>query len=398
MTNTTTSPAWARGYPLEHLRRIAALFTHHDAPHTAGAFSRVREADVAAALDDGTLMVEHDAARVDTPVAAAIRRKVRHRGHIKDFTGTSRATLQRGDVYVRRFGWAPGHEREALDVLAACRLEAGGNHLYVARWQESAPQAALLAQLWPHHRERVAVKIPASAELIGVWTQRTGDHTTLPGLSTADRWTLRRLALDIPGALLADAVRALERVPAYADHYSSYNKGHAWGALALRGYDADDPACIVKPAEMSKRWQADNPGMLSAPCEDTPLRWALPELEPLLALVPGEHQRVRLMRLQPGGGELTRHADITDPEAGTGPGKVLRIHLPLITNPQVLFTSWRLNGERHQAWMPPGSAVYLDTRKPHTAVNRGERERVHLVVDAYSSPALLDLLAAGGDA
>ncbi len=149
---------------------------------------------------------------------------------------------------------------------------------------------------------------------------------------------------------------------------------------------------------MSKSWKAENAGRLEATVADTPARRALPELEELLALIPGEHQRIRLMRLEPGGGELTRHADITDVEAGTTAGKLLRIHLPLQTNPEVEFTSWDVvSGVPYARHMAPGSAWFLDTRKPHTAVNRGETARIHLVVDAYSSPELLAMLEQGSD-
>ena len=43
------------------------------------------------------------------------------------------------------------------------------------------------------------------------------------------------------------------------------------------------------------------------------------------------------------------------------------------------------------------SAWYLDTRKPHTAVNAGATERIHLVMDVESSPELLALLNTPSD-
>jgi hypothetical protein len=74
---------------------------------------------------------------------------------------------------------------------------------------------------------------------------------------------------------------------------------------------------------------------------------------------------------------------------------VLRIHLPLVSNEQVAFSSWSLEGRRYTRVMRPGEAWYLDTRKPHTAVNGGGTPRVHLVVDVFSNRRLLQLLEAG---
>lgn len=93
---------------------------------------------------------------------------------------------------------------------------------------------------------------------------------------------------------------------------------------------------------------------------------------------------------------MTRHADITDLEAGTDPRKVLRIHIPLRTNPGVRFRSWGLDGQAVERHMDVGELWYLDTRKPHTAINGGETERIHLVVDTYSTPEILAQLGDTG--
>src|SRR5206468_2956227 len=124
--------------------------------------------------------------------------------------------------------------------------------------------------------------------------------------------------------------------------------------------------------------------------QDTVLRLRLPAIDalhrPLTALA--RPHRIRLMRLAPGGGELRRHADLTDPESGIADGRVARFHFPLTTNPDVVFTSWDARGRRHEANMAAGECWYLDTRKPHAAVNRGATERIHLVVDVEANPAV----------
>jgi aspartyl/asparaginyl beta-hydroxylase len=54
----------------------------------------------------------------------------------------------------------------------------------------------------------------------------------------------------------------------------------------------------------------------------------------------------------------------------------LRVHVPVQTNPDVEFL---LEGRRID--MQEGEAWYLDLNLPHAVANRGETDRVHLVVD-----------------
>jgi len=55
----------------------------------------------------------------------------------------------------------------------------------------------------------------------------------------------------------------------------------------------------------------------------------------------------------------------------------VRIHIPVTTNEGVDF---RLNGVRCP--MEAGSTWYLRLSDPHSVANRGEADRVHLVIDA----------------
>jgi hypothetical protein len=54
-----------------------------------------------------------------------------------------------------------------------------------------------------------------------------------------------------------------------------------------------------------------------------------------------------------------------------------RIHIPVVTNDDVEFY---LNGSR--VVLTAGSAWYLRLSDPHKVYNRGNAERVHLVIDA----------------
>lgn len=380
-------PSWQHGYDLEVLRAATEPFKVTDEGIVRGAFTGFKERDVADAMHRGGFMAA-PASSGRVP-AALVWKRMKARTPVRDFTGEQRATMLPGDIQVSRMGCLR-NEPEALvgllKELTNSELQKG-QALWVTAWQESRDLEVAL-ECMPF--VCVATKVPASAELVGVYAVGLRE-LHFEAVPARDEWALERLTVEVPQEALEAAVGALRRLPGWADHYSSYNVGHAWSAVALRGYD-DDPMCIVKPAEMSKAWKGAHTGMLRQPVRDTPLRAALPELEPLIALVPGEHQRVRLMRLAPGGGELTRHADITDPEAGTGTGKLLRIHVPLLSNDEVLFSAWELSGRKITRHMAPGQVWYLDTRKPHTAVNGGSTERVHLVIDAYSSDELLELL------
>lgn len=79
----------------------------------------------------------------------------------------------------------------------------------------------------------------------------------------------------------------------------------------------------------------------------------------------------RLMRLH-AGAVIREHTDhglaFEDGEA--------RVHVPVTTNPDVAFY---LKGERVE--MKEGEAWYLNFSLPHSVVNSGSTDRVHLVID-----------------
>jgi len=67
----------------------------------------------------------------------------------------------------------------------------------------------------------------------------------------------------------------------------------------------------------------------------------------------------------------------------------LRIHIPIITNPQVEFTC---GGET--VHMAPGEAWIFDSFRWHEVHNRGTEQRVHLVLDTVVTERLWDMIAA----
>lgn len=367
--------AWQRGYPLEELQRLTGPFHEHDAGLTHGAYTRAREADVAYRLERGQVLA--------APSTTALWRPLTGARPIRDYRGEVATTLPAGTALVDRLGYRRWLD-EPAELLAG--LAARHPHLACWLWQEHRGDQALAQQLG---LQLLAVKIRASSEVLGLYGTERLKGLPLPPLELAGLWRLALPRLPTLNLMLATHRLSSE----WAQHYSPYNARGSWSALALRGFGGR-PDWIEKPAEMSRKWRAEHPERLAQVCVDTPLRAQLPEAERLIAAIPGPKERVRLMRLTPGG-ELTRHADTTDPDAGSEPGQLLRIHIPLSTTPSCQFTSWGPLGEARTAHMGEGEAWWLDTRKPHACQNPSGLERLHLVVDTWATRELLALIGTG---
>ena len=197
--------------------------------------------------------------------------------------------------------------------------------------------------------EKVGTKFTSFAEIIGVYFKPCA-HSLFSG----DALRLRKWP--VPASELLTCVPLQKRIELppvdawqidelaleFTNHYSNYNKAASWSALALRGY-SDEPACIIKPSEMPEKWQIEN-SRTSWRLQWTHLVDAFsgvrPFCEQLCHDVDAQIQRVRLMKLAPAGGELQRHTDQVDQETGTRAGQFMRIHVPIVTNDLVLFTTW----------------------------------------------------------
>ena len=384
---TVERPAWQHGYELEDLRAVASMFAEHDGDLIRGAFTKAKEVHVAQWLADGDLLVWQDAGR---PVAAAhVSGGSKRPSPVRDFSGTLRCSIPASALRIRRVACLPGAEEALLAGLRAWRAAEPDAPLWAELWQEHPTDRGIAAALG---LDLQAVKIRASSEIIGVYASQP-PADSVEALQEEQLGLCRLDLRPLPTEALLDALDSLS--PEFADHYSGYNVGHSWQALSLRGYAPDgdeaDPAFIVKPDEMSKGWKAEHPETLGWQIADSPLRAALPQVEAILSEIPGVHHRIRIMRLA-AGGELTRHADITDHLAGVSDGMLLRIHVPLRTNPQVVFHSWTPDGAELSCSMDVGTVWYLDTRKPHRARNDGDVDRLHLVVDVEATPELRELL------
>src|SRR5476649_1283024 len=175
----------------------------------------------------------------------------------------------------------------------------------------------------------------------------------------------------------AEAMRRdLERLeqPDLIDHFVKQNYEGRWSVLPLRA-----PAGAQHPIQT----------IYSDPsCDvfvDTPLLGQCPSFEHVLAQFHCPLHAVRLMRLTPGS-VIKQHSDH---DLSSEFGRV-RLHIPIVTNHDVDF---RLNGE--QVFMSEGECWYLRLSDSHSVANRGQTDRVHLVIDALLNPWLeAELLAA----
>jgi hypothetical protein len=169
-----------------------------------------------------------------------------------------------------------------------------------------------------------------------------------------------RLPFAFDRNLLAVDLRRLS-ASSWIRHFVTQNYQGDWSIIALRG-----PAGARHPIQM----------VYSDPTatafEDTPMLAACPYFRRVLDSFACPLQAVRLMRLTPGS-VIKEH---TDHDLCFEQGSV-RIHIPILTNDGVAF---ELN--RRRVILEPGSCWYLRLSDPHSVANRGDADRVHLVIDA----------------
>jgi hypothetical protein len=358
------------------VKALQRMWRDHDGKLAMGAFTGVRTTDITGWLRSGFLRLVTDD---EGPVAACVVRRANKLQLVHDFRDRPIAVMVPDDVLIIRMAARKGCDDALFDLVNRAR---GAKSLYAYAWQEHAVEREMVERLGLTLH---GVKIKSTSELIGLygWPESQEQYSAL------DMTGIGQLDFTYSAELLR---HDLERVNlAWSNHYSYYNDHDSWQALALRGYGGD-PCFIIKPLEMTKEWKRTNEDKLDWRLEDTALYNDFPAARALVERIPARTQRVRLMRLMPHGGELQRHTDLSDPECGTDDDQIMRLHFPIVTNDQVRFESWSLNGDRQRVHMDCGQGYYLDVRKPHTARNDGERPRVHLVVDVYANQAVREMV------
>lgn len=358
--------------------QLAKAWRADNAPHCLGGFSNVRAKAVQDAAASGELLRVDDAAAIVTRRASA--------GKIVDFTGETIAVAHKGTLDVKHFYL--GTEKQSSAKLAEIvRAYATDATIWLTTFAERKDHAQFAKQCGLKY---AGSKIRSTSEVHALYS----DESNVVKPAQYQLASLCRIKLGKVAArtLKQLAARLREIGVDFADHYSNYNPEHSWSAVSLRGYQ-DDPAFIAKPVEMHKDWIAEHPGCLDWELRDTSLREQLSDLvEPLLKRIPGEHARIRLMRLKASTGVLERHTDLVDKDSGPADGQLVRVHLPIVTDDRVVFDVWDHRGKQHSHSMRAGEFWYIDTRKPHRCANESDVDRVHLVVDTQATDEIRELL------
>ena len=169
---------------------------------------------------------------------------------------------------------------------------------------------------------------------------------------------------------------------------TKYAKG-GWDALSLHGY-GNHPLDILKP------------GVLKSSVNiDTKLQWTtlsvITTMKPILNMLkklPCEFERIRFMRLE-AGKVIGKHTDKIDKDIGFDDGDIIRIHMPIRTNDNVIFTLYEntkdKDGTEHK--LKTGHYYYTDVTKAHAVRNTSDIDRIHLVADCYSNEKMRALLS-----
>ncbi|HWT13657.1 MAG TPA: aspartyl/asparaginyl beta-hydroxylase domain-containing protein [Allosphingosinicella sp.] len=179
------------------------------------------------------------------------------------------------------------------------------------------------------------------------------------------------LAFD-PGPLAAELGRFDSED--WISHYVTDNYEGDWSVIPLRAPEGEShPLRQIFPHPGAERFV------------DTGFLDRAPALREAIGCFQCPLQTARLMRLAPG----SRIKEHRDPGLDAASG-CARLHVPIATGEEAEFLL-----DRRPVPMEPGSVWYLRLADPHSAVNRGSVDRVHLVIDATVNGWLAGMLRAG---
>lgn len=156
----------------------------------------------------------------------------------------------------------------------------------------------------------------------------------------------------------------------WQDHYNQQAHQGKWSCLPLR----------------SANGEVNNIAATADHFLDTPFLQACPYFQLVLNSFACEKIAVRLMSLA-AGARILPHRD-----AGGGfEDGVARLHIPIITAPEVVFT---IDGEC--VHFRAGQTWYMNANCLHAVENNSPLERIHLVIDCVPNPWLQELFAQAG--
>ena len=188
--------------------------------------------------------------------------------------------------------------------------------------------------------------------------------------------------------------KSLEDVSKFLDNLdfrkvkTKYTKGDAWTAISFYGYGPETED-ILKPGVLKSSVKIDTKLQFTK-ISDEPVMKSVHEI---LEKLPCTFERVRFMRLE-AGKIIGKHTDKIDKEIGFDDGDIIRIHVPIRTNDQVVFTLYENTRDKDgtEYNLKTGHYYYCDVTKAHAVRNTSDVDRIHLVADCYSNVAMRALL------
>jgi len=366
---------WQKGYSLAYLEALQDRFDSYN-QYAQHALTKFKKNNIAVALSQDELQILGEDSIIHRSI---VKRKTKIYMFLRSVVIGEKVV---GDIHIKHLGYTT--TKQIINTLNTDVLYTQSNvWLYIH--EESSLDREIVAA---SEFEKVGVKYNSLGDVFGVYFRNAKQHTqrrTHPKHLEYEHYAIQQLNLDF-SEITSDIATKLEGIE-FENHYSNYNYKNSWSALSLRGY-TDDPHFIMKPTETNKKWRDQNRGM-EFKLQNTDLLKTFPMVEEKILKHFDAVDRVRFMKLNPHG-ELLRHTDQIDPDAGISNGKIMRIHIPIVTNPGVEFTTW--SPIENNVVMNAGECWYLDRRKPHRVINNGDTSRIHLVIDAISNERVRNFL------
>ena len=355
---------WQKGYELNTLIEWTKKFESYN-KYCHSPFAKAKKNDIASALSEKKIFEKDNI--IYKMRTAKTTSKVNMFG-----AGPEIATILKGEKVITKLAYSSTDFKPST-------LETIKGPVWLHLFQEDIIlKNAVLAGGFKY----IGTKYTTFSDVIGVYYKGERKFTPVP---ETENININKTKLQFDDTIIDSLVDELISMNLeYTNHNSNYNRKQSWKALALYGFEKDS-SYVDKTADNKE----------TRPLVQTDLYDKLKDkVDHFLNQLPGRFDRVRFMTLKPGGGELARHTDQTDPTWGTTDGKMVRMHMPLKTNDKVIFTSWDNDGKQDYYNMKKGECWFLDTRRPHTAINGGDDIRIHLVADVWANDEVRDLLVA----
>ncbi|SDL79187.1 Aspartyl/Asparaginyl beta-hydroxylase [Pedobacter sp. ok626] len=144
-------------------------------------------------------------------------------------------------------------------------------------------------------------------------------------------------------------------------HFNNFDYQGDWRSISLRSASGAANDIYAHSGDIAYR--------------DTPLMAETPYISSIVNSWKCEKESVRLLALSPGS-IIKPHKDLgcsyTDGN--------FRIHIPILTNKDVLFTV-----DGHNLFLDEGACWYIDFSNTHSIKNNGTTNRVHLIMDCIKN-------------